>query len=87
MGLELAAVACESLLTEGLDFFLVVGDLDAKASALQESVLLELLDNALDDSLAQLAGVDGRFFSDTARALGVLASTGARPSCARASPR
>ena len=56
---------------QGLDFFLVVRDLDAKASALQESVLLELLDNAFDDSLAESSGVDGGLFGNAAGALGV----------------
>ena len=69
--LELAAVACGSLLTKGLDFFLVVRDLDAKASTLQESILLELLDNAFDDSLAESSGVYGSIFGDAAGALGV----------------
>ena len=69
--LKLASEGMRDSSAEVFILLLVVGDLDTEASALQESILLELLYNAFDDSLAESSGVDGSLFGDAAGALGV----------------
>ena len=48
-------------MAESLDLLFVVGNLDAETSVLQETILLELLHDALDHSLTESSGVNGTF--------------------------